>query len=344
MTPPVRRIVTGHDAAGRAIVARDDVVATTPVPTGDARFAMLWTSAQSPADLMDPDDAAQRAVGLALPGGSVLRMVDIAPGCRSPMHRTRSLDYGIVLTGEIVLELDDGATVTVHAGEVIVQRGTIHYFPTNYVWSLSVAIALESGGKIGEVDEICRPLLEVAKQGDDAGTTAFFDAWCAMADKLIELADEDLAGGRVLSAGTKRLRASLYYLTAERMQRHANLARHAVYARARSAFEQRLTQAGHATTWVEIPYGPAHIAGLFVPAHAEGPAPCLIHVNGLDSTKELFYFDGLAQGPGPGPARRGLADRRPARYRRGAAAARHARHRAVRTLGHAGAGASADPA
>ena len=125
-TPAVRRVVTGHDTAGRAVVVRDDAMQTTAVPTGDARFTLLWTSAASPADLADPADAAQRTVGLALPGGSVLRMVDIAPGCRSPMHRTRSLDYGIVLSGEIALELDDGATTILHAGDVIVQRGTIH--------------------------------------------------------------------------------------------------------------------------------------------------------------------------------------------------------------------------
>ena len=177
------------------------------------------------------------------------------------------------------------------------------YFPTNYVWSLSVAIALESGGKIGEVDEICRPLLDVAKQGDDAGTTAFFNSWCAMADKLVELADEDLVAGRTLSAGTKRLRASLYYMTAERMQQHEFPTRKRVYARALAAFAQGVAEAGQAASRVEIPFGNAHIAGLFVPAHADGPAPCVVHVNGLDSTKELLYFDGLAQAL----ARRGVA-------------------------------------
>ena len=122
----VRRVVTGHDAAGRAVVVRDEAVTAVPVATGDARFALLWTSDQAPADLMDSGDAAARKVGLAFPGGSVLRIVDMAPGDRSPMHRTRSLDYGIVLSGEIVLELDDGATTVVGAGEVVVQRGTMH--------------------------------------------------------------------------------------------------------------------------------------------------------------------------------------------------------------------------
>lgn len=178
------------------------------------------------------------------------------------------------------------------------------YFPTNYVWSLSVAIALESGGRIGEIDEICRPLMDIAKQGDDAGTLAFFDGWCAMADKLVELADEDRHVGRRLSAGTKRLRAALYYQVAERMQRHGEPKRVRAYAAALQAFTQGLAEAGHACTRVTVPYGGAEIAGLFVPAQGvEGPAPCMLHVNGLDSTKELIYFDGLAQAM----ARRGVA-------------------------------------
>lgn len=122
----VRRIVTGHDAEGRAIVVHDNAIATWPVSTGDARFALLWTTGTAPVDVMDPIDGGARQVGLTLPGGSVLRMVDIAPGDSSPFHRTRSLDYGIVLSGEIELELDGGATTTMRSGDVVVQRGTIH--------------------------------------------------------------------------------------------------------------------------------------------------------------------------------------------------------------------------
>ncbi len=174
------------------------------------------------------------------------------------------------------------------------------YFPTNYVWSLSVAIAMESGARIGEVDEICRPLIDVSRQGDDAGTAAFFTAWCAMADKLVALADEDLAAHRPLSAGTKRLRAALYYLVAERMHRHADPARHRAYSSALRAFAQGTAEAARPGTRpgtrIVVPYGDAEIAGLFIPAQGvSGPAPCMLHVNGLDSTKELLYFAGLAQ-------------------------------------------------
>ena len=58
--------------------------------------------------------------------GSVLRIVDLAPGHRSPLHRTQSLDYGIVLQGQVDLELDDGRIVSLAAGDVVIQRGTMH--------------------------------------------------------------------------------------------------------------------------------------------------------------------------------------------------------------------------
>ena len=64
----------------------------------------------------------------------------------------------------------------------------LEYFPTNYVWNLSTNIAMVMGGNIGEVDTICRKLMEVSKAGDDAGTVAFFEAWCEQADRLVELA------------------------------------------------------------------------------------------------------------------------------------------------------------
>lgn len=126
MTSAFRRVVTGHDAAGRAIVALDDHSLPEPIPAGDAAFALIWTSDVLPADNNDDRDGRTRPAGLTLHGGSVARMVDMLPGGRSPMHRSNSLDYGLVVSGEVELELDDGATTLLHAGDVVVQRGTIH--------------------------------------------------------------------------------------------------------------------------------------------------------------------------------------------------------------------------
>ena len=70
------------------------------------------------------------------------------------------------------------------------------YFPTNYVWNLSVDLAIEMGARIGEIEAMCAPLLEAARQPDAQGTQAFRDTWAKMADQLCELAQEDEAAGR----------------------------------------------------------------------------------------------------------------------------------------------------
>jgi quercetin dioxygenase-like cupin family protein len=125
-TTPIRRIVTGHDAAGRAVIIDDNVLNATSIPSSDALFTLVWTTATAPVDNDDATDGRDRAVGLTLPGGSVLRVVDMLPGKRSVMHRTNSLDYGIVLSGRVELELDDGAVTVVEEGSIVIQRGTIH--------------------------------------------------------------------------------------------------------------------------------------------------------------------------------------------------------------------------
>lgn len=125
-SPPVRRIVTGHDIEGKAIFVSDNLLPVQPIPSGDAAFSLIWTTATVPADNNDETDGRSRDAGLTLNQGSVIRIVDMLPGGTSPMHRTNSIDYGIVLSGEVELELDDGAVTTARSGDVIVQRGTIH--------------------------------------------------------------------------------------------------------------------------------------------------------------------------------------------------------------------------
>lgn len=124
--PPVQRVVTGHDADGRAVFKSEDVTPTKMIPSGDASFLLLWTTETVPADNNDETDGRLRDAGLTLSRGSVIRIVDMLPGKQSPMHRTNSIDYGIVMSGEIELELDDGRVTTVREGGIIVQRGTNH--------------------------------------------------------------------------------------------------------------------------------------------------------------------------------------------------------------------------
>jgi quercetin dioxygenase-like cupin family protein len=124
--PAVQRVVTGHDENGRAVFRSEDVTPTRMIPSGDASFLLVWTTATVPADNNDETDGRLRDAGLTLEQGSVIRIVDMLPGKQSPMHRTNSIDYGIVLEGEIELELDDGVKKTVRQGGIIVQRGTNH--------------------------------------------------------------------------------------------------------------------------------------------------------------------------------------------------------------------------
>lgn len=150
--PLVQRVVTGHDAQGLAVFRSEDWASTKPIPSGDAAFLLLWTTASVPADNNDETDGRERAAGLTLHGGSVIRVVDMLPGCQSPMHRSNSIDYGIVLTNEVELELDSGETRTVKAGGVIVQRGTNHLWrnrtdkPTRIVFVLIEAAAYRHNG------------------------------------------------------------------------------------------------------------------------------------------------------------------------------------------------------
>jgi quercetin dioxygenase-like cupin family protein len=149
----VQRVVTGHDAHGRAVIRSEDWTTTQPIPSGDAAFLLLWTTASVPADNNDETDGRERAAGLTLHGGSVIRVVDMLPGGQSPMHRSNSIDYGIVLTNEVELELDSGETRTVKAGGVIVQRGTNHLWrnrtnqPTRIVFVLIEAAAYRHDGQ-----------------------------------------------------------------------------------------------------------------------------------------------------------------------------------------------------
>ncbi|RVU43710.1 alpha/beta hydrolase family protein [Rubrivivax rivuli] len=170
------------------------------------------------------------------------------------------------------------------------------YFPTNYVWNLSVDLAIEMGARIGEIEAMCAPLQEAAKAPDAAGTKAFRETWVQMADQLCVLAEEDRGRGRFFSAGEKLRRASSYLITAERLQAHDSPGRRALYERELALFLEGSRLLGDGVQRVEIPYEGTHLSALYLPAQGLKPgerAPLLVQVNGLDSTKEMKYLVGL---------------------------------------------------
>lgn len=165
-------------------------------------------------------------------------------------------------------------------------------FP-NYVWNLSVSIALENGGKMGEIVDIIEPLKAKAQAGEDANTADFMAEWVKMADKLTGLAEEDITAGRLFSAGNKLKRTAIYYQTGERMQAHGSPGRAETYNKAVGNFLKGCQLADDPVTLVKIPYEGKEISGLFHKAPGDGPKPCVVYCNGLDSMKEMLWMGGL---------------------------------------------------
>ena len=167
------------------------------------------------------------------------------------------------------------------------------YFP-NYIWNLSVAIALENGGKIGEIVDMCQPIKDAANNGEDAGPAEFLKEWVKMGDKLTELADEDIEQGRKYSAAPKLKRASIYYITAERMQAHGHPGRMQTFRKGLDAFARGTTFAKDNIERVEIPYGEGkRLSAYLTLAEGEGPRPLVVFCNGLDSCKEMLWLGGF---------------------------------------------------
>ena len=121
----IRRVVTSHDKNGKAMVAIDEVSRDVVSFRPGATIANIWSTAGFPVDNNNLRDAAKEITGTTRAGGTVFRVIEYAPGVTPRNHRTNSIDYAVVLSGEIDMELDD-QVVTLRAGDVLVQRGTIH--------------------------------------------------------------------------------------------------------------------------------------------------------------------------------------------------------------------------
>jgi dienelactone hydrolase len=163
-------------------------------------------------------------------------------------------------------------------------------FPGNYVWNLSVNICLAMGGAMGEIDQANDAVRLIAQQGDDRGTEAFFASWGAMADRLVSLGEEAQALGHGASAAEKYCRATAYYITAERMQSRHYAPRVKMYARMLDTMRRAIAAGNLACERVEIPYQGSSFPGFFVRGQGQGPHPCMVFCNGLDSVKEMIYL------------------------------------------------------
>jgi dienelactone hydrolase len=163
-------------------------------------------------------------------------------------------------------------------------------FPGNYVWNLSVNICLGMGGAMGEIDKANAEIRAIAREGDDAGTEAFFSAWGAMADRLVMLGEEAEAAGHRASAAQKYCRATAYYITAERMQSRHYEPRWSMYRRILDTMARAVEVGELNCERVEIPYEGSSFPALFVRGQGQGPRPCMVFCNGLDSVKEMVFL------------------------------------------------------
>jgi mannose-6-phosphate isomerase-like protein (cupin superfamily) len=133
MPKATRRVVTGHDARGKSLVISDGAPPQNHAMQGaaiGADFHEMWSEADPVPEVgsaaREPNE---RPFTIMPPGGHLLRVLDVYPlnegGRRTVMHRTRTVDYVVVIEGELTLILDDGE-VTLKPGDVVVQRGTDH--------------------------------------------------------------------------------------------------------------------------------------------------------------------------------------------------------------------------
>lgn len=132
--PGVTHYLTGHDSStGKSIVQSTREGSWIGMLDDSLAFNVIYTTSEFPASLNDDKDLAthdellsSKKLGLVNPKGTVCRMVDFKPGSEPLMHRTQSLDYGLVLEGSMEMILDSGETKLMQRGDVAVQRGTMH--------------------------------------------------------------------------------------------------------------------------------------------------------------------------------------------------------------------------
>jgi len=160
MSATPRRIVTGHDKNGKSIVLSD----TAPpnvlrLPENGVAFYEIWSTSTSPVPLTPNEPEPTNGPVHIEPKrhGNVIRFVDFQPGfskkgsvVQTPMHRTETIDYGIVLEGEIYLLLDD-SEVLLRPGDVVVQRGTLHAWDNRSDKLVRMAFVLMDGAFSGEL-------------------------------------------------------------------------------------------------------------------------------------------------------------------------------------------------
>jgi quercetin dioxygenase-like cupin family protein len=123
----VRRVVTANDKDGKAVVWIDDQASNIRSNRPNVESVLIWSTDTAPADLTGDEDLGARMVERPPKRkGTIFRVIEFKPGNEQDMHVTPTIDYALVMSGEIDMELDDGVTVHLEQGDVLVQRATVH--------------------------------------------------------------------------------------------------------------------------------------------------------------------------------------------------------------------------
>ena len=150
--PPIRRVVTGHDTNGVAKVLWEDKASNSKPPRHGVVSTLVWCSEATPVDISmgeKIEDMGARILGTAPPPkGTRFCVIDFPANAPGTMHRTETIDYVIVLAGEIEMDMDQ-STVTLKAGDILIQRGTNHAWVNRNDKAARVAFVLIDAQPLG---------------------------------------------------------------------------------------------------------------------------------------------------------------------------------------------------
>lgn len=176
--PTVKRFVTTHDNKGESVFSNDFAEPMTYYnPLKDPRillgFSLGYTTSSFPAPLTNDQDLAaykdvladSTSTGISIHRGTVLRCVNYPPKFESPMHRTVSLDYGILINGELDCVLDSGERRSLKPGDVAIQRGTMHAWvnPSETKWARMYYVLMDAKPVTVEGKELGEDLADLAQ-------------------------------------------------------------------------------------------------------------------------------------------------------------------------------------
>jgi mannose-6-phosphate isomerase-like protein (cupin superfamily) len=152
--PPIRRVVTGHDRAGKAKVLIDGPAKNVKMAPGSPnRSVLMWVTDQMPCAMPlgeDVSDEGERILGTPPPeNGTRFCVIEFGPHTTGQMHRTETVDYVIVISGRIDMKMDGEALVKLNPGDILIQRGTHHQWINPYDEPSRVAFVLIDAKPLG---------------------------------------------------------------------------------------------------------------------------------------------------------------------------------------------------